>query len=159
MHVPSRLCLLCYKGAQMMCSQGSSRDMCALSVKPEGNQFGVSREFPVNAFIQHFTSMGSLGAADAAHASLWMRLSHHSPNSSAPHTAQGRQGEERSLASGDFKRQVIWLVILNCDLINGPPLCTNASSQSFNRPPAIKEQKLPTSKIECLFPPFWIKYI
>ena len=49
----------------MMCSQGSSRDMCALSVKPEVNQFGVSREFPVIAFIQYFTSTGSLGAADA----------------------------------------------------------------------------------------------
>lgn len=95
----------------------------------------------------------------AVHDGLWMRLSHRSPNSSAPHAAHGQQGEERSLASGDFSDG--YLVILNCDLINGPPLCTNASFQSFNMPPAIKEQKLPTSKMECFFffPSFWTGYI
>lgn len=69
---------LCYKGTQMMCSQGISRDMCALSVKPKGNQFRVSREFPVNAFIQHFTSTGSLGAADAC--SSWRSLNEAEPS-------------------------------------------------------------------------------
>lgn len=93
----------------------------------------------------------------AVHDGLWMRLSHHSPNSSAPHAAHGRQGEERSLASGDFSDG--YLVILNCDLINGPPLCTNASFQSFNMPPAIKEQKLPTSKMECFFFSFFLDWV